>query len=370
MSSAASDGLAIKGLSFARGTQEILKDLSFSLPAHALGALVGPSGSGKTTLLRLIAGFERPARGEILLMGSPCSSPRKVISPENRGVGIVFQDFALFPHLSVEENVGYGLFRQPRETRQRRVSYVLDLLGLGALAQRMPQELSGGQQQRVALGRALAPNPKLLLLDEPFSQLDPELREELIQVMNLVLRETKITTLLVTHHQEDAYDLASHLGVIESGELLQWGDPFELYHSPKNRFVADFLGKGALLPATVVKRGFVETEIGPLPCHRDWAIGETCELLVRPDDLVHIDGGGNFSGKLVKKRFRGSAHLYTVELGSGRQVLALVPSHHNHRVGELVGLAVDMRHVNLYPYSRQLASFNHDTQITLGHEDL
>jgi iron(III) transport system ATP-binding protein len=363
-------GLRLENLSFSRGEHPILKNVSFALPSHTLGALVGPSGSGKTTLLRLVAGFETPGEGKIMLDEKLCSTPAKVVSPEHRGIGIVFQDFALFPHLNVEENVGYGLFKSAAPDRKSRTTYILDLLGLGPFAKRYPQELSGGQQQRVALGRALAPNPKLLLLDEPFSQLDPELREELIQVMNLVLTETKITTLLVTHHQEDAYDLAQHLGVIEGGVLLQWGDPFELYHSPRNRFVADFLGKGALLPATVVERGFVQTEVGKMPCSKEWALGEVCELLVRPDDLVHIDGGGSFSGKLLKKRFRGSAHLYTIELESKRQVLALVPSHHNHRVGEQVGLAVDMRHVNLYPFSASLAPYNFDTQITLGHEDL
>ncbi|HVJ65789.1 MAG TPA: ABC transporter ATP-binding protein [Bdellovibrionota bacterium] len=364
------DDLRIDGLSFFRGETVILKNISLRLPAHALGALVGPSGSGKTTLLRLIAGFERPAEGSIVLGGETYSSPVHVLPPERRGIGIVFQDFALFPHLSVEENVAYGLFRATSEQRRQRSAYVLELLGLAPFAKRYPQQLSGGQQQRVALGRALAPNPKLLLLDEPFSQLDPELREELIQVMNLVLRETKITTLLVTHHQEDAYDLAEHLGVLEGGDLLQWGDPFELYHSPRNRFVADFLGKGALLPATVESAGFVQTEIGRLPCAKEWPIGEVCELLVRPDDLVHVDGDGHFSGTLLKKRFRGSAHLYTIELPSRRQVLALVPSHHNHRVGERVGLEVDMRHVNLYPFSGELRSFNFDTLITRGHEDL
>lgn len=363
-------GLQIHGLSFERNDQFSLHNISLSLAPHTLGALVGPSGSGKSTLLRLIAGFEKPDEGTITLGGEVFSSKFNVLEPERRGVGIVFQDFALFPHLSVAENIAFGLFRLKPDDQKKRVAYVMELLGMSAFAERFPQELSGGQQQRVALGRALAPNPKLLLLDEPFSQLDPEWREELIQVLNLVIAETKITTLLVTHHQEDAYDLAGTLGVIENGRLLQWGDPFELYHSPKSRFVANFLGKGALLPARVVEMGVVETEVGRLPCAKDWPIGETCELLVRPDDLVHIDGGGSFSGRLVKKRFRGSAHLYTLELPSKQQVLAWVPSHHNHKVGEFVGMAVDMRHVNLYPFARTRSSFNYDTQITLGHEDL
>lgn len=365
------EGLRVQELKFSRGDQKVINDISFFLPAHRLGALVGPSGSGKTTLLRLIAGFEKPLNGSISLMGTSFNESGKLLSPEKRGVGIVFQDFALFPHLSVKENVGYGLFRLRDSEKNKRIDYVLNLLGLSTFANRFPQQLSGGQQQRVALGRALAPGPHLLLLDEPFSQLDPELREELISTLNLVISETKITTLLVTHHQEDAYDLASYLGVLQSGKLLQWGDPFELYHSPKNRFVADFLGRGALLPATVVERGFVETEVGRLPCAKDWPTGLECELLVRPDDVVHIDGmAATVEGKLLQKRFRGSAHLYTIELKSGRQVLALVPSHHNHQVGEKVGLAVDMRHVNLYPFSEQYHSFNYDTQITLGHEDL
>jgi len=340
--------LAIESLGFTRGGQKILDGVSLRLAASSLGAIVGPSGSGKTTLLRLVAGFETPDTGRIMVGGLEQSSSRGVVPPEKRGIGVVFQEFALFPHLSVAHNIGYALYRKTDSEREARVAYLLELLGLEGLGHRFPHEISGGQQQRVAIGRALAPHPSLLLLDEPFSQLDPELREELIHVLRRVLDETRITTLLVTHHQEDAYDLAQNLGVLHEGQLLQWGDPFELYHKPRNRFVADFVGKGVLIPARVVEAGTVQTEIGRFGCDVTWDVGSTCELLVRPDDLVHVDVPGGLNGRIVKKRFRGSLHLYTLRLESGREVLVEVPSHHNHRIGESIGIEVDMTHVNLY----------------------
>jgi iron(III) transport system ATP-binding protein len=338
--------LEIENLVFQRGSQSILDGVSFCLDESSLGAIVGPSGSGKTTLLRLVAGFEEPDNGIIRVGGRVCSTGSEVIAPERRGIGVVFQDFALFPHLNVSENIGYAIHKDA--TRNERVHYLLNLLGLESLARRYPYELSGGQQQRVAIGRALAPHPSLLLLDEPFSQLDPELREELIHTLKLILEETRITTLLVTHHQEDAYDLAQWLGVLHRGKLLQWGAPFELYHSPHDRFVADFLGKGVFLPAQVVEQGWIDSGIGRFRCSPVWPLHMKCELLVRPDDLIHVDTPSKFKAKLVKKRFRGSMHLYTMVLENGHEVLAMVPSHHNHREGEMIGFDVDMKHVNLY----------------------
>jgi iron(III) transport system ATP-binding protein len=342
--------LEIKNLSFKRNDLNVLENVNFKLDESNIGAIVGPSGSGKTTLLRLIAGFESPMTGEIFICGKQVSSDQAVCPPEKRHVGVVFQDFALFPHLNIEENIAFALSKKSPKERRDRLNLLIDILGLHDLRKRFPHEISGGQQQRVALGRALAPNPSLLLLDEPFSQLDPELREELIEVLLRVLRELNITTLLVTHHQEDAFDLSQKLGVLHNGQLLQWGDPFELYHKPKNRFVADFVGKGVFLPATVATMGFVETEIGQFPCPPEWKKGAKAELLVRPDDIIHVDGSP-FKARLIQKRFRGSVHLYTLELVSKQRILALVPSHHNHSIGEEIGLRVDMDHINLYPIS-------------------
>jgi iron(III) transport system ATP-binding protein len=344
-----SKALELMDLSFSRNSQIILDRISLRVEASEIASLVGPSGAGKTSLLRLIAGFEKPTGGVLTLGDRLLASDTHFVSPEKRSVGIVFQDFALFPHLTVRENLLFGLFKIPAIESSKRLAFLSELLSLGSLLHRYPHELSGGQQQRVAIGRALAPEPSLLLLDEPFSQLDPELREELIESLGKVMRETRITTLLVTHHQEDAFDLSDKLGVLNKTHLEQWGSPYDLYHNPKTRFVADFIGKGVFLNATLLGDGRVQTELGVFsdPALREVTFHKPCQLLVRPDDVVH-DDAANLKARLIQKRFRGSMHLYTLELPSGNRVLSYVPSHHNHAIGEWIGIRVDMDHVNVY----------------------
>lgn len=346
-----SKALVLENLGFLRGKQVILDNVSLRVEASEIASLVGPSGSGKTTLLRLIAGFDHPNSGRIILGDRLLCDGKECISTENRGVGIVFQDFALFPHLKVHENISFGLFKLSQNEKHSRLKQLLELLELGDLKNRYPHELSGGQQQRVAIGRAIAPMPSLLLMDEPFSQLDPELREELIVGLGKVLRDTGITTLLVTHHQEDAFDLSDKLGVLQHHHLEQWGTPFDLYHKPKSHFVADFIGKGVFLSAKIIENNILETELGNFNNPNPLMSLGSCEILVRPDDVIHEDDAP-LKARLVHKRFRGSMHLYTLELKSGRQVLSYVPSHHNHRIGEEIGIKVEMDHVNVYPLSR------------------
>jgi len=352
-----SQSLNIQNLSFEREGRSILSRLALNLAASEIASLMGPSGSGKTTLLRLIAGFEKPSSGTIQLgdrLLCDVESGKDLFVPsEKRGVGIVFQDFALFPHLTVKENIVFGLFRSTKQETQHTLEFLVDLLGLEDLLLRFPHELSGGQQQRVAIGRALAPRPSLLLLDEPFSQLDPELREELIEGLGRVLRETRITTLLVTHHQEDAFDLSDKVGVLNSTHLEQWDTPFDLYHRPNSRFVADFVGKGVFIEARILGAGALETSFGTFQVSSaqmarcSSSSSSMCQLLVRPDDVIH-DDAASFKARLIQKRFRGSLHLYTLELADGQKVLSYVPSHHNHRLGEEIGIRVEMDHVNIY----------------------
>lgn len=326
--------------------------VSFGLRAGEVGVLIGPSGCGKTTLLRAVAGLERVTAGEIRLADAVVSSASVRVPPESRRIGMVFQDYALFPHLSVQDNVCFGLHHQARSEQQRRVREVLDLVGLASSAQRYPHELSGGQQQRVALARALAPAPQLLLLDEPFSNLDVELRERLALEVRGILKAANTTALFVTHDQMEAFAIGDVIGVMSEGRLHQWDDAYTLYHRPATRFVADFIGHGVFTPATlreVNNQIVVSTPVGeltdvaecPLPCA--FTAGE-CDVLLRADDIVH-DDDAPVKAEILRKSFRGSEFLYTLRLKTGETVMAHVPSHHDHTVGEWIGIRAEVDHV-------------------------
>ncbi|ODS98263.1 MAG: ABC transporter ATP-binding protein [Lautropia sp. SCN 69-89] len=357
-------------VAFHEGTREVrvLDGLAFQLSPGEIGCLLGASGCGKTTALRTIAGFVRPDRGSVHIGNRCVASPRAWIEPEQRGVGVVFQDYALFPHLDVTANVAFGLRALPAAERPARVAAMLELVGLPAIGSRFPHELSGGQQQRVALARALAPAPAILLLDEPFSNLDPDLRERLALDLREILKRHGTTALLVTHDQYEAFALADRVGVMDAGCIEQWDTPYRLYHQPATRQVADFVGLGAFLPGRLEHRDgntFVHLELGTLPIHArtDQAIaGATANLqgevtvLLRPDDVVH-DDGSPMQAEVVRKAFRGAQFLYTLRLASGQTLLALVPSHHNHAVGERIGVRFDADHIVTFsPESGEQAS--------------
>jgi iron(III) transport system ATP-binding protein len=328
-------------------------DVSLGLSAGSIGVLIGPSGCGKTTLLRAVAGLEPAADGEILVSGQAVAGPGLHVPPERRQIGMVFQDYALFPHLDVGRNVAFGLDRRTtRAERRARVAEVLALVGLGGSEQRMPHELSGGQQQRVALARALAPRPQLLLLDEPFSNLDVDLRERLAHEIRGILKAAQATALFVTHDQLEAFAIGDVIGVMHEGKLHQWDDAYTLYHRPATRFVADFIGHGVFAPATIRRVGnqvVVETPLGaltdgaecPLPAAFAWG---QCEVLLRADDIIH-DDDAPVKAQIVRKAFRGSEFLYTLRLASGETLLAHVPSHHDHRIGEWIGIRAQVDHV-------------------------
>jgi len=356
--------LAVSGLGVAfdtpTGRARVIEGLGFSLTKGQIGCLLGVSGCGKTTALRAIAGFVRPDAGEIRVGGRLVAAPGVWVEPEDRGVGVVFQDYALFPHLTVAGNVGFGLRSLPASERAQRVARMLGLVGMDALADRYPHELSGGQQQRIALARALAPSPQLLLLDEPFSNLDPDLRERLAMELREILNETRTTALLVTHDQYEAFAMADVVGVMQDGTVAQWDPPYRLYHRPATRQVADFVGLGSFLPGRLHQRdglSSVEFELGVLPIRTrtDQALagasaglrGEVMVLL-RPDDVIH-DDASPLRAEVVRKAFRGAQFLYTLRLGSGAELLALVPSHHNHAIGELIGIRFDADHVVTFP---------------------
>jgi iron(III) transport system ATP-binding protein len=348
--------LRLDRVSYAYGSHAVVDDLSFTLEAGGIGCLLGASGCGKTTVLRLIAGFEQPTAGEIRIEDEVVGSPARLVPPERRRIGMVFQEYALFPHLSVADNIGFGLAAAGKSAvaeRQARIGELLDLVGLAGRGGKYPHELSGGQQQRVALARALAPRPRLLLLDEPFSNLDVELRERLSLEVRDILKATGTTAILVTHDQHEAFAVADVVGIMHAGRIEQWDSPYNLYHRPATRFVADFVGQGVFLTGTVLDRNHVEVELGrlksalPLDCAESCAAcGKPCRLrvLLRPDDLIH-DDASPLQAEVVAKAFRGAEFLYTLRLPSGDQVLSLVPSHHNHAIGERIGIRLDVDHV-------------------------
>ncbi len=339
--------LEVAGLTHAYGRQEVVRDLSFSLPSGAIGCLLGPSGCGKTTVLRCIAGFEAAQHGAIRINGREVSGPHTMLPPEKRRIGMVFQDYALFPHLSVRENIAFGLHRAPQAEGVARVAELSALVGLTATLDKYPHEISGGQQQRVALARALAPRPALLLLDEPFSNLDVDLRERLSAEVREIIKASGATAVLVTHDQQEAFAMADEIGVLHDGRIQQWDTAYNLYHRPANRFVADFVGQGVFLPAAAINSRELEIELGVLrgsALAGENAGGRDLEVLLRPDDIVHDDDAPT-KAEVVHKAFRGADILYTLRLQSGRKVLALVPSHHNHAIGERIGIRLDVDHV-------------------------
>ena len=337
------------------GGHEAVRGLSFSLARGAIGCLLGPSGCGKTTVLRCIAGFETPSAGRILLNGAVVSSPEQNLVPEKRRIGMVFQEHALFPHLSAAKNIAFGLSHEV--PIGKRVQELATLTGITEFLEKYPHELSGGQQQRVALARALAPRPDLLLLDEPFSNLDTGMRERLSLELRDIIKVSGATAVLVTHDQHEAFAMADEIGVMREGRIEQWDLAYNLYHRPVNRFVANFVGQGVFLPAKVLSPQKIEIELGvldgdiPHACQIGCEVcGKGCraDVLLRPDDVIHDDNAPT-QAEVVHKAFRGAEILYTLKLASGRKVLALVPSHHNHALGERIGIRLDVDHVVAFP---------------------
>jgi len=313
----------------------VVQSLSLSLSRGEIGCLLGGSGCGKTTVLRAIAGFEPAQQGSIHIEDELVSSVDIQLAPERRRIGMVFQDYALFPHLNVARNVGFGLHGLDRAVWRARVDEMLALVGLAHMAERYPHALSGGQQQRIALARALAPQPRLLLLDEPFSNLDVNLREHLAGEVRDILKAAGATAILVTHDQREAFAVADRVGVMADGHLHQWDTPFGLYHQPADRTVAAFVGEGVLLPAAVCGRD------GELALHADTAM-----VFVRPED-VGLDDASPHKALIASRVFRGSDYLYTLVLASGEHVLALGPSRQGREPGTHVGMVWRTRGIAL-----------------------
>lgn len=355
-----------------------VNEISFTLQKGELLGLLGPSGCGKTTLLRLIAGFEKPQNGSISLEGIHVAGGGAWFPPERRGIGMVFQDYALFPHLTVAKNVAFGLrtHRKPlfrfgsfsKATRDR-ISEVLALVGLDGMEHRYPHQLSGGQQQRVALARALAPNPQMVLLDEPLSNLDAKVRLQLRQDVRDILKAAGATGIFVTHDQEEALSICDRVAVMRHGNLEQIGTPQELYQTPASRFVAEFVVQANFIPAqrsgvspaqpeamSQAEASAWDTELGALQSrlpqttvHPEGRLTEDCaDLMVRQEDLV-VTPDPNSDLVVCDRQFLGRENRYGIQLPSGQVIVARVPAAHIYAVGETVRVAIAAPNLQVFP---------------------
>lgn len=342
--------LNVEQISVAYNENIVVNKVSFTLEKGEIACLLGPSGCGKTTVLRAIAGFEPVKNGTINVCDVIVSAATFTMPPEKRNIGMVFQDFALFPHLNIADNIAFGIRHFSRKDKKERVKQLLTLINLEKYGARYPHELSGGQQQRIALARSLAPKPDLILMDEPFSSMDTELREELAREVRSILKHENITAILVTHDQNEAFAMADNIGVMNEGELLQWDEGYGLYHEPKSLAVADFIGQGVFIEGEMLEGNHIKTSIAIFEGHhipKELGVGSKVKVLVRPDDIIHDDCSPR-KAKILSRVFRGANNMYTLEMEDGTQLLSLVHSHHNHEVGEELGIVMEFEHLVVF----------------------
>ncbi|PID45237.1 MAG: ABC transporter ATP-binding protein [Proteobacteria bacterium] len=348
--------LTLNNVGLAYQEKQVLNHVSLSLAEGDIACLLGPSGCGKTTLLRAIAGFKSLQSGEIKSGGQVLSAADFTVPTEHRQIGMVFQDLALFPHLTIGQNICFGLRHQSNTEKLKRRDELLALIGLEGYESRYPHELSGGQQQRIALARAMAPKPRLLLLDEPFSSMDVQLRGTLAKEMRNILKHESITSVMVTHDQNEAFSIADKIGVLNDGILRQWTDAHTLYHHPSDPFVAHFVGRSNFLKGTIAEQ-CVETALGTIFCEsaKSFRAGTKVDVLIRPE-YIQLSEASSIKAKLVSRQFRGGYYLYTVQLDSGEQVQILLSSLAKHQLGESVGIVLSTDHLSLFPAADQAAA--------------
>ncbi len=344
----ASNVLELRSVACAYETgRPAIRNISLAAREGEILCLLGPSGCGKTTILRAIAGFEPVRSGELFLSGRLVSHANLTVPTEERRVGMVFQEYALFPHLRVADNIAFGLQHLSRGDRKCQVQEMLALTGLEGFDRRYPHELSGGQQQRVALARALVQNPVILLLDEPFSNLDPDMAGRMRQDLHALLRRTKTTTLLVTHDHEEAFAMADRIAVLNQGALEQLDTPESIYHMPASPFVADFVGQADFIQGEI-RDGMVHTELGEFPNTYPSAEGTAVMVMIRPDD-IHLTPAKGASARIETRQFRGSENLYTISLPSGQRIHSSESSTSVYQAGTAVELQIMATHTVVFP---------------------
>ena len=342
------DKLNLQSVKIVLESKVILDDVNLKIDTGEIVSLMGSSASGKTSLIRSIAGFHNISSGVIQIDGQIVDDSVRRSDVQMRNIGVIFQDLALFPHLTVRENICFGLNNIDSTQQQNRAKKLEDLLDIENITNRYPNQISGGQQQRVAIARAIAPKPNLLLLDEPFSALDYELKDNLMNDIMKLIKSENITAILITHSAEEAFKMSDKIAFISNNTITQFANPYDMYHRPNSKEIANFFGISSYITAKI-------TDSSHINCILDDFVGmvdqynkdDKVELLIRPDDIIH-DDNSLFSAKVTEKTFRGSDFLYKLELKDGQNIFCYAPSHHNHQVNEVIGIKLDLDHLVIF----------------------
>ena len=340
--------LEIENISLNLDNDRILDNLSLTVKEEEIISIIGPSASGKSSLLRVIAGFENISSGKVKLNGQTVDDTSTIIEPQERNIGIIFQDLALFPHLSCAENITFGISELSSKEKTERLDRLEKVLDIIEISKKYPHEISGGQQQRVAIARALAPQPEILLLDEPFSALDENLKEKLLADVKILLKEEKITTIVITHNIKEAFQISDKIAFLNNKKIIQFDSAYNIYHKPLTREIANFCGIGSFISGEIIDKNHVETSLGKhFGDTTSYEIGSSIDILIRPDDIIHDDDSTK-SARVIEKNFHGSDFLYKLKLNSGENIFCYTPSHHDHALNEVIGIKSEMDHLILF----------------------
>ena len=342
------DKLNLQSVKIALDSKVILDDVNLKIDTGEIVSLMGSSASGKTSLIRSIAGFHNISSGTIQIDGQVVDDSIRRSDVAMRNVGVIFQDLALFPHLTVRENICFGLNNIDSTQQQNRAKKLEDLLDIENITNRYPNQISGGQQQRVAIARAIAPKPNLLLLDEPFSALDYELKDNLMNDIMKLIKSENITAILITHSAEEAFKMSDKIAFISNNTITQFANPYDIYHRPASKEIANFFGISSYIKAKITDSSHINCILGDFVGMVDqYNKDDKVDLLIRPDDIIH-DDDSLFSAKVTEKTFRGSDFLYELELKDGQKIFCFAPSHHNHQVNEVIGIKLDLDHLVIF----------------------
>lgn len=340
--------LEIENISLNIDGNLIIDNLNLNICEQEIISIIGPSASGKSSLLRIIAGFENVNSGRVKINGVIVDDRSKVVEPQNRQVGIIFQDLALFPHLNCEDNILFGISKHTPAEKFKRLNRLSNLLDISGILKSFPHEISGGQQQRIAIARALAPKPEILLLDEPFSALDEKLKETLMSDVKKLLQEEKITTIVITHNIKEAFEISDKIAFLDDKKIIQYDTAYNLYHKPLTKEIANFCGIGSFINGKVIDVNHVQTKLGQFFGNTSqFTIGSNVKVMIRPDDIIHDDNSTQ-SAKVIEKSFHGSDFLYKLELSDGERVFCYTPSHHNHALNEVIGIKPVIDHLIIF----------------------
>ena len=342
------DKLNLQSVKITLDSKVILDDVNLKIETGEIVSLMGSSASGKTSLIRSIAGFHNISSGVIQIDGQIVDDSIRRSDVAMRNVGVIFQDLALFPHLTVRENICFGLNNINSAQQQNRAKKLEDLLNIENITNRYPNQISGGQQQRVAIARAIAPKPNLLLLDEPFSALDYELKDNLMNDIMKLIKSENITAILITHSAEEAFKMSDKIAFISNNTITQFANPYDIYHRPVSKEIANFFGISSYIKAKITDSSHINCILGDFVGMVDqFNKDDKVDLLIRPDDIIH-DDDSLFSAKVTEKTFRGSDFLYELELKDGQKIFCYAPSHHNHQVNEVIGIKLDLDHLVIF----------------------